>query len=154
MGSRHSIWEDLLEDTSFGLIAIHSSLEDYALAYALNAQCGIRLARMHDDLLLGESAAFSVYQWKDQKHFRDWTLMVNPGTVEEAASDGGGLFSSTPSSRRVYLIPERKEVDFFLKIEGEEPEEPVLPKVLAVPKVLTAYRLEAAELKSKHNLIF
>jgi hypothetical protein len=55
---------------------------------------------------------------------------------------------------RPYLIPERKEVDYFLKMEGEEYGLKVLAVLLSVPKVITAYRLETSKLKSKYNLIY
>lgn len=153
MGSTLSIWEDLMEDTSFGLFAIHSPLEDYALAYELNRVCGLRLQRMPEDLSDRDASIFPVFQWQDEAHFRTWTLFVNVGSAETQAADSG-LFGGEATRRRSFLIPEKREVDFFLKVEGGEPEAGVLPIVLAIPKVITAYRLEAAKLKSKHNLIF
>jgi len=52
------------------------------------------------------------------------------------------------------LIPEKREVDFFLKLEGDEKNLKLLPGLLSIPKVTTAYRLETAKLKSRYNLIY
>lgn len=153
MGSTQCIWEDLLEDTAFGLFAIHSQLEDYTLAFELNRACGLRLSRLPDDLLVGQHGALPVFRWKDVAHHQDWTLLANTARMEEA-STSADLFGGTPTRRRYHLIPEKKEVDYFLKVEGGEPESSILQGMLAIPKVITAYRLDADLLKSKHNLIF
>ncbi len=153
MGATRNIWEDLLEDTSFGLFAIHSHLEDHTLAYALNQACAIRLSRTADDLRLGKDAAFPIFQWKDEAGFQDWTLVRNTGAVS-GSGRRDGLFPDEPMQVRQYLIPEKKEVDYFLKLEGEDRDQRVLTQLLAIPKVITAYSLEPAQLKSKQNLIF
>ncbi|MEJ2584658.1 MAG: IPExxxVDY family protein [Robiginitalea sp.] len=153
MGVLEDFWEDLLDETTFSLFAIHSNLEDYALAYALNESCDLRLKRTEKDLELEKLGLFVIFHWKDQENYREWTLFRNPG-MEAKTGPSEGLFSHEPAMNRPYLIPERKEVDFFLKLEGEEKGLPILPEILSVPKVITAYRLETAKLKSKYNLIY
>ena len=149
----HSIWEDLLDDVSFGLFAIHCQLEDHSLAFALNSACGFNLSRMRNDLELDSHAHFPVFYWKDELNFREWTLFKNKGS--SSASDFvPGLFSEQTSERHHYLIPEKKEVDYFLKIEGDIHPAGTLEKLLKIPRLVTAYHLESSALKSKYNLIF
>lgn len=153
MGVLEEFWEDLLDETTFSLFAIHSNSEDHALAYALNESCGLRLKRSEKDLELDKQGLFVVFHWKDQANYREWTLFRNPG-IEAKAAPYEGLFPHEPAMNRPYLIPERKEVDFILKLEGEEHGLQILPDLLSVPKVITAYRLESSKLKSKYNLIY
>lgn len=153
MGVLEEFWEDLLDETTFSLFAIHSNLEDHALAYALNESCGLKLRRTEKDLHLDKQGLFVVFHWKDQGNYREWTLFRNPG-IAATAGPYEGLFPNEPTLNRPYLIPERKEVDFILKLEGEEQGTRILPELLSVPKVITAYRLEASKLKSKYNLIY
>ncbi len=153
MGALLNIWEDLMDDASFGLFAIHSQLEDFALAYALNQACAIRLRRMPHDLELDRNVFFPLYQWKDETHQREWTLVGNMG-MSTGSGTAAGLFPDEPSRKRHYLIPEKKEVDYFLKLEGEDTEQKLVASLLSVSRIITAYRLEASELKSKQNLIF
>ena len=153
MGVLEEFWEDLLDETTFSLFAIHSNLEDYALAYALNKSCGLRLKRTDKDLELDRQGLFVVFHWKDQGNYREWTLFRNPG-MEASSGPYEGLFPNEPTMNRPYLIPERKEVDFFLKLDGEEHGLKMLPELLSIPKVITAYRLEVSKLKSKYNLIY
>ena len=153
MGVLEDFWEDLLDETTFSLFAIHSNLEDHALAYALNKSCDLRLKRTEKDLELETQGFFVTFHWKDQGNYREWTLFRNPG-LEATAGPSEGLFSHETSMNRPYLIPERKEIDYFLKLEGEEQGVQILPGLLSAPKVITAYRIETSKLKSKYNLIY
>lgn len=148
----HTIWEDLLEDTSFCLYAIHSNLEDYAMAYHLNLACGLRLRRSAEDVALARQMAFPCFQWDDRAHYREWTLFCNQaaGTVESAPD---GLFPAEQGQQQHYLVPEKKTVDYFLKLEGEAADPDILESLRNIPKVITAYGLEPSALKSKRNLI-
>lgn len=146
-------WENLLDETSFSLFAIHSNLEDYALAYALNETCALRLKRTDQDLELNDKATFVAFNWKDEVCFREWTLFRNSGR-DSLSNPSEGLFRDEPTMNRPYLIPEKKEVDYFLKLEGDEQEIKMLSGLLSVPKVITAYRVEPAKLKSRYNLIY
>lgn len=153
MGAIHHIWEELLDEASFDLFAIHCQSEDHSLAYALNAICGISLCRDREDLELGPSACFPIFHWKDEVAFQEWTLFRNAGWSLETGAETG-LFSDQPAELRRYLIPEKKEVDYFLKVEGEDDPDGLLSKLLSIPRLVTAYRLDASGLKSKHNLIY
>ncbi len=152
MGAMHSIWEDLLEETSFSLYAIHSNLEDYALAYHLNQSCGLRLRRTETDVEVAGETAFPCFQWNDRVNFQEWTLFANKGSGAEIGSSSG-LFPKEPAFRRHFLIPEKRTVDFFLKLEGEATHADMVDSLRSVPKVVTAYALEPSGLKSKLNLI-
>jgi hypothetical protein len=153
MGVLDEFWDDLLDETAFSLYAIHTNLEDHALAYALNQSCGLRLQRARKDLELGRQGAFVVFHWKDEACYREWTLFRNPG-MDTPASPSEGLFRDEPAVNRPYLVPERKEVDFFLKLEGEPQGLQLLSGLMSIPRVMTAYPLETSGLKSRHNLIY
>ncbi|MDM9631227.1 IPExxxVDY family protein [Robiginitalea sp. M39] len=147
------LWEDLLDETVFSLFAIHSNLEDYAMAYAINAAFGLHLKRTREDLELNAHGLFVVFEWKDETAYREWTLFKNSGS-EYGAGSSTGLFKDEPEVKRRSLIPEKREVDFFLKLEGDEQNLGILPSLLSIPRVSTAYRLETAKLKSRYNLIY
>lgn len=153
MGVMEELWEDLLDETEFSLFAIHSNLEDYALAYALNKTFGLHLKRTPEDLELNTDGFFIVFNWNDKAAYREWTLFKNSGS-EYGEGASAGLFKDEPEVKRRCLIPEKREVDYFLKLEGAENNLNVLPELLSIPKVITAYRLETAKLKSRNNLIY
>ncbi len=153
MGVAEDLWEDLLDETVFSIFAIHTNLADHSLAYALNETIGLRLRRTASDLELHTDGFFVVFEWKDDASYREWTLFRNRGTGDDQVSFEG-LFKDEPETRGRWLIPEKREVDFFLKLEGDEGNLRVLPALLSIPKLITAYRLETAKLKSRYNLIY
>lgn len=154
MMTTHRISADLYDD-SFRLIAIHSDLEDYAMTYAINSKCGLYLKRMKIDLHLDENLSFSVFDWDDGMNDIYWTLISNKCVVEEVLPSGG-LFENNVSARTDHLIKERKEIDYFLKVEAadEATLSQKLRDIKKIDKVITAYPLETQTLKSKRNLIF
>jgi len=150
----HKISADLY-DESFSLIAIHSNLEDYAITYAINSSCGLYLKRMKKDLRLDGKMSFSVFDWDDEMSEMYWTLISNKCEVEEEMPSLG-LFDNNVSRRTDYLVKERKEVDYFLKVDSID-EALFLKKIKSIntiAKVITAYPLDTQNLKSKRNLIF
>ena len=67
-----------------------------------------------------------------------------------------GFFSNEKAISTYHLIEERKEVDYFLKVEADDTVliNEAVKKINLIPKVVTAYSLDVASLKSKTNLIF
>ena len=137
MVTKHKIQIDFY-DNDFCLLAIHSSLDDYAMAYALNQNLQLRLVRERKDLNLGEGIEFPLFGWEDEFNDRFWSLFTNACQVEEKMT-GTDLFQNETSATQHHLIPERKEVDYFLKIESDEtdlvPE--ILERLTKIPKVIT-----------------
>jgi len=154
MGAIHKIFEDFYEET-FGLIALHSSLEDYAMVYALNNSLKTKLKRSQVDLDMSENFSFPFFEWKDELNHRNWTLITNYSSKENNARFED-LFQDEVSYTTQYLIPEHREVDYFLKIEQDdhEIEEALINAILEIPKIITAYSIDVDKLKSKNNLIF
>jgi len=157
----HKLFEDDFEEDNYTLIAIHCSTEDYRLAYLLNNNLNLKLARKREDLDYNYmEASFSIYEWNDEKNFVTWNLVANTSRKEvEQVASAGSLFSNQQGKRTVskFLIPEQKKVDYFVKISSEnQVKSPkiILSKINAVAEVITAYILDANQLKSKNNLIF
>jgi hypothetical protein len=150
----HKMLKDSFDD-SFFLIAMRTSLEDYALVYALNFSLGTRFKRARTDLDLSFNRSFPIFAWYDGLNDRDWTLLKNI-SLQESDVKETGLFKDEISFTRHYLVPEHKEADYFLKIENDEldSDDHLVKTILAIPKIMTAYAVDGSKLKSKNNLIF
>ena len=150
----HKISVDFYED-SFDLIALHSSLEDYALGYTLNNNLNSNFKRRHKDLEIYGQLTIPVFEWKDDSNDRYWTLFTNKG-IKEGEQIGSDLFKDELSYTTYRMVPEYREVDYFLKIEQDNHGnmEELVKKLLSIPKIITAYVVETDGLKSKNNLIF
>lgn len=150
----HKISTDFYED-SFDLIALHSSLEDYAIAYALNQCLKSSFKRRRTDLDISVHTTVPIFEWKDDLNDRYWTFFPNH-SLEEDKTSRSDLFMNEPAFAKFTMVPEYKDVDYFIKIEQEDnaDTEKLIKSLLAVPKIITAYSIETDKLKSKNNLIY
>lgn len=159
----HKLSLDEFDEIDYNLIAIHTPLEDYRLAYFINQQLSIILSKSLDEVHIsvkeGETC-FSRFYFYDKVKDIDWNLLQNKneviGTNKKIKTD---LFSNQFETEytKVYLLPELKKVDYFLKIENNERDliiEDVLTKLRAINRLSTVYEIDTRTIKSKNNLIF
>lgn len=149
-----------LEDFScadYHVFGIHSALEDYQLAYLLNSFLRVHFKRSSTDIDLKTKtteAFFPLYDFIDEHNDNIWYLISN--VYKSNTKDHlNGLFAESES--RSYLIPEKKKVDYFLKIEGEFTQnkiEKIKGVIHQIPGVITSYNIDTNTLKSKEFLIF
>ena len=154
MVTKHKIQIDYY-DVDFSLLAIHSSLDDHAMAYALNKELQLHLERKREDLSLGEGIEFPVFDWEDEQNDRYWSLLANACQVVEKGNETD-LFQNELSAIQHHLIPERREADYFLKIESDEIDllQNVLERLTHVPQIITSYAIDIKELRSIENIMY
>ena len=146
--------EESFFDEDFQLLALHTAMEDHAMAYASNAFCGLHMNRSNQDFELGTSQPCPMFTWENEVEETYWTLIKNKIEEEKNVPDSG-LFGVTQTASTSYVLQEHKEVDYILKIEGnEESLQNKLQQMREIPKLLTAYEIQINKLKSKRNLIF
>lgn len=153
MLTTHKISAELYFE-SFELLAFHTALEDYAMAYALNKSLKLQLQRAKKDISLLDSVTFTVFEWIDELSDNHWMLFKNKSKRQQD-STLGGLFDNDKATYANYLVTERKEVDFFLKIQTDESNlvKRVTKEVNKIPEIITAYMIDAESLQSRKNLI-
>jgi hypothetical protein len=159
----HKLDFDDFDEIDYHLIAIHTSLEDYRLAYFINQKLPINLSKNKDEIQInikeGETN-FSRFYYFDKKNVISWNLIQNKNEVIQHKNENSqNLFSNInlEVSTKVYLLPEFKKVDYFLKIENVDAEMNVTEIQLLLKKIKsisTAYIVEKNKIKSKNNLIF
>jgi len=142
-------FEDFL-DEEYELLAIHTTLEAYHLAYYMNIAFDIQFKR--SDVIQD----FHFYEFNDVKNQSLWNLIANKGAQEkkEALEEQSTLFFEEKSNR-VYLLPEYKKVDYLVKIEhNTHNTQKLISKMNAIPQIITTFAIDITTLKSKNNLIF
>lgn len=153
MATVHRISEELFVD-SFDLIALHSNMECYALAYHINKVFEILLERAKKDLEIGK-LSYPIFEYNDEMNDEDWYLVKNV-VQKEVSDENQGLFANSTTIKLNYLLAERKEINYLLKLYPENSAEidKTVKAIRTIPKVSMAYQLNVDELKSKRNLIF
>ncbi|QTE21554.1 IPExxxVDY family protein [Polaribacter cellanae] len=148
--------EDFCEE-EYSLIGIHTALEDYKLAYLLNKNLNTRLSKSPKDLEFESNqkkGSFSLYNFSSKKYDFEWFLIAN-SFKRENQTEPNELLLTTET--KTYLIPEKKKVDFFIKISGEVGYEYVsetVNKIKSIEQIITCYSIDKNTLKSKDFLIF
>ena len=145
-----------IED-DYALIAIHSSEEDYRMAYLFNCYLNTKFNRYKHCLDFENSTGeFPLFEFKNEAEYLNYYLINNKHIATNQQVSLNNLFDGAYSTTS-YLIPERKKVDYFLKIEGccnDEFLTDLIKAINKIPKVITSYRVDPYELKSKDHLIF
>jgi len=151
-----------VEECDFEVIALHTVLPDYKLAFLLNTKLGFNFNRVIPDLdykIDGKEAFFSAFEYQDTKCLINWCLIGNKFIINATEGNSLGLFRSeaTFASTCVYLQPEIKQVDFILKIGGDvldKTKKEILQEINKIEGVITAYLVDSKKLKHKEYLIF
>ena len=153
----HSLGLDDFCEDNYTLIGIHTALEDFKLAYLLNNNLNTHFSRANFslDFETGNSkASFSIYDYTNEKYDYEWYLISN-SYKEERINEADTIALATETI--TYLIPEKKRVDYFIKIVGEPNPyliQKSLDKINGISQVVTSYTIETDTLKSKEYLIF
>lgn len=139
------------------LIGIHSTEEDYRLAYLLNKHLNIQLTRYKENLdFKGEEAEFPLFEYLDKQNYINYYLINNKCSKLAQDQNNIGLFGGNYQTYD-YLIPEKKKIDFFVKIEGcNKPNfaRTLVDQLNSINQIITSFTIDTNLLKSKNNLIF
>ncbi|PQJ76676.1 IPExxxVDY family protein [Polaribacter glomeratus] len=148
--------EDFCEE-EYSLIGIHTALEDFKLAYLLNKTLSTSFYKSREDLNFEDTqknASFSIFNYSSNKYDFDWFLIANSSKRENQKESNELLLTS---ETKTYLIPEKKKVDFFIKISGDLEYtfmSETVDKIKKIEQVITSYLIDKNTLKSKDFLIF
>ena len=159
----HRLDLDEFDEIDYYLMAIHTSLEDYRLAYFINKNLPINLSKskneIHAQTKEGE-ANFSRFYYYDSEKAISWNLIQNKNEIiSTSRNDSQDLFSNETSevSTTIHLLPEFKKVDFFLKIENSEEAldfSEIQQQLNTIESIAAIYAVDTDKIKSKNNLIF
>mgnify|MGYP001268140828 CR=1 FL=1 len=141
-----------IED-DFKLIGIHCQLDGYKLAFNLNKFLRISLENFDYKIVIDNvECAFEMFKHKSETYNTKIYLFSNKsfGNIQSYEPN---LFDNINSN--VYLIDEKKSIDFFLKIEGGSFNyTSLMNKINEIPMVQSCYLINLKSQKSKYNLIF
>ena len=144
---------------NYHLIAIHSDLDEFRLAFFLNKKLNIGLKRKNNDIYFSEQAAnYSSYEFLDDAKYLKWIFFSNKSLVsEKSPAQGLSLVGKGSTAlNEINLLSQQKSVDYFLIIENIANKtyiDKVLKKISEISGVITSF-LSENKLENKENLIF
>ncbi|PJJ10397.1 hypothetical protein CLU83_3809 [Flavobacterium sp. 1] len=150
-------------EIDYNLIAIHTTLEDYRLAYFINQRLHVNLNKSIKEIQITDKEGevhFSRFHYYEKKKDISWDLIQNINEViQQKKEDNQGLFTNfdLEVAKKVYMIPEFKKVNYFLKIENSEDNTNLLEiqsELNSIDQIAANYIVDINKIKSKNNLIF
>ena len=156
----HKLHLEDFDQVDYNLIAIHTSLEDYKLAFKLNQKLAVSLSKNDCEIPLkiqGKAAYFSRFTFDDEDKMIVWDLIQNKQEIElPVKTSTSNLFENKNITTPIALVSELKKVDYFLKIEHDAQckIKEIINNISKIDSISTVYEVDANEIKSKNNLIF
>ena len=151
------------DEIDYSLIAIHTALEDYRLAYFINQKLHVNLNKSIKEIQITDKEGevhFSRFHYYEKKKDISWDLIQNINEViQQKREDNQGLFTNfdIEVAKKVYMLPEFKKVNYFLKIENSEDNTNLLEiqsELNSIDQIAANYIVDINKIKSKNNLIF
>lgn len=137
-----------------GLVAIHSSVEAYLLAYKFNQHLFTQFINLTETSSEKQSQPlFSRFVWEPTHGEDPWELIANQYIFTEESNDNLMLFS-TLLEKKKYLIDQMSAVDFFLKLPSKQLSKNTLAAIQKLTQVQLAYTIQNPTIKLNPNLIF
>lgn len=142
MGKQKRHVLSLEAEIDFELIGICSHHSDYRLAWGLNQELRLNLAK-NDELFVitnkkGQTVSeHSYYEWYDEENQVEYYLIRN-------------------KSEGKFLFPEKSQIDYFLFLRNNVllDLEDVLENVKKITSVMAAYLFDPADLPSAEQIVF
>lgn len=153
---------DDLDEANFDLIALHTTYEDYRIAFLINSLFPVYLVRKPEPKILyikNEQARFGYFLYEDEgdDHGHYWEMLHNKGQLLNAPtqpSPAAGLFDDLETDTTAYILPEIKQADFILKVNHALLDPVSIAQQLnASPLIQKAYTIDFDKVKSYQNLI-
>jgi len=137
------------------LLALHSNLDGYQIAFYLNKHTDALFKRVEDIGLNDKEARFTLFEWDNPLLDENTSLFSNKFFQEKIPdrANTSALFD-LPLRNEVSLFPEYKQVDFFIKSNHLETIQFLLNPINLWGAVSMAYEVPSEKIKNQLNLIF
>ncbi|NUY81318.1 IPExxxVDY family protein [Flavobacterium sp. MAH-1] len=152
---------DEFDEIDYQLIAIHTSLEDYRLAFFINQHFPVLLAKNEKDIPItakSGSTTLSRFSFEDEYTCSTWDLIQNQSEiVSQTSTNDSDLFgrANVKVASKAFLLPEFKKVDYLLKLQNmDDSAEDICDKLQQIDQITMSYTLDTNRIKSINNLIF
>ena len=146
-------------EEKFLLLAIRSKLEDYRIAYFLNKSRFFLFERLKKDLyylIKDKKIYFSTFESKNNELQQESYLIKNQALYSDEINSKESLFGNSLITSRLFLMPELKEFDYFIKLIGVWKKREVinLRKYLqGINFIESEIQVKLNKLKSINNLV-
>jgi len=145
---------EIEDNVVFDLVAIHSPVEDFFLAFKLNEVLNSLLFKVIEERDAKDSTPFfSRFVWEQHSTDFVWELIANHFFYQEKEEQLFQLFPATIEKKST-LIKDLPKVDYFLKTPENSLTASCLSTIQTINEVEMAYKITDPKVKLNPNLIF
>ena len=134
----------------FAVVAIHSNLEAYLIAYRLNQNLGCLLQNSKKNSI---NDIYTRFNYLSKISNDNWELISNHYKDDEGLYKQNLLFKINGTNKRS-LIPTLDSVDFFFKVPKYKIISEWVVKIRNIEGIQLAYEIDKKILSNLENLIF
>ena len=134
----------------FSVVAIHTNLEAYLVAYRLNQNLGCLL---HNSKKKSTDDIYTRFKYLSKISKDNWELISNHYENDEIFSKKNLLFNINEMNKKS-LIPTLDSVDFFFKIPKSKITSEWVTKIRNIGGIQLVYKIDKRILCNLENLIF
>lgn len=143
------------EDSQDHLIAIHSDIEAFQIAFFLNKYTNSTFRREEDIDLNVKEACFYLFKWENSLIDIKTILFSNKYKHNSKHSKlNKDLLFNLPLRNEVYLFSEFKYIDFFIKSNHLETIQLLIKKLNTWKALTMVYKVPSKKIKRRMNSIF
>lgn len=150
MAKKYFLRDDKTHD--FGLIAIHSAIEGFSLAYILNKTLKGKFERSSNNEIINY-ADFEFFKWEIKKENIECSLISNQKKMKPKMKKSETSLFFFEETKKVSLINSLENVDYFIKINSGLEINFIVEKIKGLPEIILTYIINNKKIKSKFNLI-
>tara|TARA_B100000686_G_C16806608_1_gene991401 strand:+ start:11346 stop:11807 length:462 start_codon:yes stop_codon:yes gene_type:complete len=147
------ILDEFPSQESYDLIGIHSNIEDFSLAYLINKNLGSSFIRSKKSMKYNQSE-FESFIWENKKDGVNCSLISNKSIITSSPKKSSASLFVLSETKKVSLIEELSEVDYFLKIKFGMDIILTIKNLVKLPEIILAYIVKEPKIKSQFNLIY
>ena len=134
------------------VIAIHSNLKIFSLAFQINKYCYSNFIRSNSDLKFENISNIHYYNWENKEKGIDFELFENKFNLEIQESELIDSLFSFANTKELSLIESHKEVDFFIKQNCYFSTSNLIERISKISNVSLVYKVPSNELSGNFNL--
>lgn len=157
----HKLLLNTIIDVDFKIIGISASVEAYKLVFLINKTLKTQFVRTPQDVELlhkNYSVNFSLFSYTDQKTACKLYFIQNKSKyIDQNPKFVRSLFENEEHPVDKHLIGSHKQSDYLIKIEDEFDRfkiKKMLHNLNDIPQVISAYEINAEDIKTPQHLIF
>ena len=125
----------------FKIIAIHSNLTIFSLAFQINKYCFANFVRSNNDLTIENSFHIPHYHWENEQKGIDFELFINKLNVELKETELTDSLFSITNTKELYLIESHRKVDFFIKQNCYFSTSNLIDKMSKIPNISLVHKV-------------